>query len=544
MYLLHSLFIIEYRTIDPTLTSAQAQLHQTPSLVPLPIVSTTTTTSTSTPTSSPTSSRQTHSRRSQPLENEQINFAAIIQTRERKQQQIMSTRIQRSPYQETYGKLFDQILENSDNDDFTFHLGLPALIELGNSLLDLFRGIPRRGAQYSLSAHGSLFIYLMWLSTSATQKFLSKTMTIHPSTFSRTVDTVRPILNKYLKQRFQTPPRPEINPTSPFPEVALIVDATTVTIATPALTFDERKEYYDGHHGCYSMKIEVGVNPRPPYQALFVSEVVKGAVHDITLFRQGLSRYITYLHKQPNERDLLPADSFSDMYAIMADKGYIGQFPGLRIITPSKHYQSQAFPPSSAISIPSFLPSPSDSPTQSRQLQFTQSMTTTTTSAYSHTSSSSSSSPSSPSQNISYSSPHRSTTAASSYSSPSSLVDNQFDVDRNLAIARTRIPVEWFFGRMKRLWLRLAGRYSGDRDKLPEDPQNACYLTNLSIFHKNLVEEDGEFETRALQTQITRVRINQQLREVSRDAVRKRDEIRQSPTLHSDSLDEETQLQE
>ena len=97
---------------------------------------------------------------------------------------------------------------------------------------------------------------------------------------------------------------------------------------------------------------------------------------------------------------------------------------------------------------------------------------------------------------------------------------------------------------MKRLWFRLAGRYSGDRDNLPEDLQNACYLTNLSIFHKNLVEEDGEFEMRSLHAHATRVSISQRLREVSRDAARKRDEIRQSATSHSDSFEEETQLQE
>ena len=130
------------------------------------------------------------------------------------------------------------------------------------------------------------------------------------------------------------------------------------------------------------MKIEVAVNPRSPFQTLFVSEVVKGAIHDVVLFREGLGRYIAYLRKLPSERDLLPADSYNEMFAIMADKGYIGQFPGVRIITPTKHYESQqALPPSSTTSIPPFLSSPPDSTTESRQSHFTQSITTTTTSS-------------------------------------------------------------------------------------------------------------------------------------------------------------------
>ena len=56
------------------------------------------------------------------------------------------------------------------------------------------------------------------------------------------------------------------------------------------------------------MKIEVAVNPHPPHQALFISNVVPGSVHDVTLFRQNIERYRVYLRKTTLEMQILPQD--------------------------------------------------------------------------------------------------------------------------------------------------------------------------------------------------------------------------------------------
>ena len=409
------------------------------------------------------------------------------------------------------------------------------------------RSIPRRGAQYTLTAHDSLVVYLLWLSTPATQVFLARAVSLHPSTFSRCVDMVRPVLNQYLKHRFANPPRPTINPSFPFPEVALLVDATTVIIPTPALTFEERKEYYDGHHKCYSLKVEVAVNPRLPHQALFVSEVVKGSVHDVALFRMGIDRYSTYLHKQPDELAALPTDIDFDSFAIMADKGYIGQFPGIRIITPIKQrtHSPPSFPPSLAISIPSSFPA-SFPPSESSPAHAFSQTTTTVSSSSSSTPTyiSASATPRRSYSTASLRSPTSPTSPDGSGDTTQALPSTEtIDPDFNLSVARTRIPVEWFFGRMKKIWMRLAMKYSGDRDKLPADLQNACYLTNLSIFHKNLMEEDGVFEERVSQSQTRQSTIRQQLRQVNRDASRKRSQIRESATLESGSVDDDDDTQ-
>ena len=238
-----------------------------------------------------------------------VDFGAIQRSREVRIQQIMSSNPDiAEPTRTEYGCIFDQLLGQA-SDDNTFHLGIENLIEIGNALSEVIRGPPRRGQREQLSPHDELFVYCTWLSTTAHQKQLEANLGISPTLFSRTLERIRTPLNQYLTSKFSNPPRPEIHPDCDFPEVALLVDATTVTIPTPALIFAERKVYYDGHHQCYSMKIEVAVNPHPPHQALFISNVVPGSVHDVTLFRQNIERYRVYLRKTTLEMQILPQDT-------------------------------------------------------------------------------------------------------------------------------------------------------------------------------------------------------------------------------------------
>ena len=84
-------------------------------------------------------------------------------------------------------------------------------------------------------------------------------------------------------------------------------------------------------------------------------------------------------------------------------------------------------------------------------------------------------------------------------------------------IAQHRIPVEWFFGRMKRLWLRIAGKFRGDKDKVPLDIQNACWLTNVSIEYKRLLAADGVLGTQADISQRNRIITSQRIAQIDND---------------------------
>ena len=202
---------------------------------------------------------------------------------------------------------------------------------------------------------------------------------------------------------------------------------------------------------------------------------------------------------------------------------YIGQFD-IRVITPLKHMNTSVpsrFPPStdsripghistqvddflsqtplSSTLTPSFFPSESSSQTP---ISFSYSLRQYSSSQSDKSSSSISSSCSSPASplfspelsSISRSSSSSIPSSSSCYSCSSSSSSSSYSTDDyNVTLARKRIHGEWFFGRIKRTWVRLSGTYSSLREHLPSDLQNACYLTNLSILHKNLDDSDGHF---------------------------------------------------
>ncbi|KAH7820321.1 uncharacterized protein MONOS_10179 [Monocercomonoides exilis] len=259
------------------------------------------------------------------------------------------------------------------------------------------------------------------------------------------------------------PPRPPFCPCRDFPSVALLVDTTTVKVPCPPIAYDESKQLFDGHHNAYCLKFEVAVSAWPPHNALFVSDAVAGGIHDVSLFRQGMRRYIGYLKKTDKEKSGSCIHNESECWDILADKGYQGYFPELKIITPiRKNYPTNKLPKiysnnfnscASLSSSSSSSSSPSSSPFSSSSLS----------------SSSSSSLPSYSSSSASAMSSTYSLSAMSPANTDDSLLSvNQFSfeassstlssgkVEENIKmfysiLARNRIPVEWFFGRMKRL---------------------------------------------------------------------------------------------
>ncbi|KAH7832419.1 putative DDE superfamily endonuclease [Monocercomonoides exilis] len=68
------------------------------------------------------------------------------------------------------------------------------------------------------------------------------------------------------------------------------------------------------------------------------------------------------------------------------------------------------------------------------------------------------------------------------------------EITFNERLAKKRIPVEWFFGRMKRQWKQCANRYRNGLDDAKLDIEIAVWLTNLNIQAYDLSEDDGLFE--------------------------------------------------
>lgn len=93
------------------------------------------------------------------------------------------------------------------------------------------------------------------------------------------------------------------------PECGYIVDATVQRILVPIGTFDQKKKWFSGKHGCYCLKSQVITDMKGA--AIMVSSGYEGSIHDLNVFRENYEewRRIALLH--PN----IPAK-------ILADKGY------------------------------------------------------------------------------------------------------------------------------------------------------------------------------------------------------------------------------
>ncbi|KAH7831911.1 uncharacterized protein MONOS_9377 [Monocercomonoides exilis] len=332
---------------------------------------------------------------------------------------------------------------------------------------------------------------------------------------SNSIREIRPYLLKVLDEIFKNPPRPPKFISKEFPSVALLVDATTVRCSVPVGDFDDARQLFDGHHNSYSMKIEVAVSAWPPFKALFVSESVPGGVHDVTLFRSGKHRYVEYLKKTEEEKLGNSVCNQNDSWSIMADKGYQGHFIDINVITPIKRIHKanktlnekefQRSESESVYSLSSTQPS-SLSSTQPSSLSSTQPsslssqpsfMSLSVSPLLSFPSASSSSSISPPADNLFIVPASVATTSTQSetlFTKAGMSVMTAKEVEIfNKKVAKHRIPVEWFFGRMKRLWLRMSEKYTGPREDFPADAKIACWLTNIVIDNNSLEADDGIF---------------------------------------------------
>ncbi|KAH7818711.1 uncharacterized protein MONOS_2147 [Monocercomonoides exilis] len=318
---------------------------------------------------------------------------------------------------------------------------------------------------------------------------------------SNSIREIRPYLLRVLDDIFKNPPRPPKFISEDFPSVALLVDATTVRCSVPVGDFDDARQLFDGHHNSYSMKFEVAVSAWPPFKALFVSDSVPGGFHDVSLFRSGKHRYIEYLKKTEEEKIGNSVHDQNDSWSIMADKGYQGHFIDINVITPIKRIHkaiktlnekesqltelesiqtlSSSQPSSFSSSQPSFS-SPSVSPLLSSNSTSSQL--------------SSISFPTEDLQVVPAAVMVNSTQSGSTSSKAGTSVMSTKEAEiYNKKVAKHRIPVEWFFVRLKRLWLRLSDKYTGSREVFSSDAKIACWLTNIVIDSNSLEADDGIF---------------------------------------------------
>ncbi|KAH7832191.1 uncharacterized protein MONOS_982 [Monocercomonoides exilis] len=280
------------------------------------------------------------------------------------------------------------------------------------------------------------------------------------------------------------------------------------------------------------MKFEVAVSAWPPHKALFVSDAVAGGIHDVSLFRQGMKRYIGYLKKTDKEKSGSCIYNESESWAILADKGYQGYFPELNIITPiRKNFPTNKLPKiyshyfNSCASLSSSSSTSSSSSLSSSSSSFLPSYSSSSASAMSSTDSLSEMSPVNTDDSLL--NINQFSHEASSSTLSSRKVEENIKTFNSI-LARNRIPVEWFFGRMKRLWLQLSDKYTGGRENFSMDAKIACWLTNVVIDSHCLTEEDGIFFNKEIAFSSIKEIEQKKIREINMRADTERKRVRKS----------------
>ena len=93
------------------------------------------------------------------------------------------------------------------------------------------------------------------------------------------------------------------------PECGYIVDAIVQRILVPTGTFDQKKQWFSGKHGCYCLKSQVITDMKGA--AIMVHSGYMGSIHDMRIFRETMEEWhrLAVLHPATPQK-------------ILADKGY------------------------------------------------------------------------------------------------------------------------------------------------------------------------------------------------------------------------------
>ena len=134
-------------------------------------------------------------------------------------------------------------------------------------------------------------------------------------------------------------------------------------------------------------------------------------------------------------------------------------------------------------------------------------------------------------------------TTSSSSSSSSSATSVNSSADQNRLLARIHIPVEWFFGRLKRIWLRLGSKYTSPRDDLPSDLKIACFLTNLSILYKAGTPEDVQFYEHEAIVRRSDRNLEEEINSINANARQQREEARRKYRMGREQSRTQTQTE-
>jgi hypothetical protein len=171
----------------------------------------------------------------------------------------------------------------------------------------------------------SFLLFLHWLRTGSSFERIGAGFRIAPKTLRRRTLELAAAVHRPLVEKFVTSAaRTLVAAREGLPDCGLVVHATVQDRSRLVGTFEDARRYYSAKHRLYCLKSQI-ITDRQGTAFLIVAGI-RGAVHDMQLFRQHLA-----------EVEELVAGHKGDPTRKLADNGYISDVGSDRVVLVTPH---------------------------------------------------------------------------------------------------------------------------------------------------------------------------------------------------------------
>jgi hypothetical protein len=238
--------------------------------------------------------------------------------------EIDATFIDEEDEQDSTNAIYSDLRQ--DVASFTAFCGFspPDFANLYGPLEDLL-SVVHRGRRRVIGPIDSFLLFLHWLRTGNSFAIIASVFHLKPETLRNRVIQVADIIHEPLVARFITSAGSAVfAPSEVLPECGLVVDATVQKRGRPVGAFAESKRYYSGNHHMYCLKSQVITDRHG--MAVHIIAGIRGAIHDVRLFRDHIEEIEEFINRHPGEP-----------MKILGDKGYMGESGSNRVMLVVPH---------------------------------------------------------------------------------------------------------------------------------------------------------------------------------------------------------------
>ena len=192
----------------------------------------------------------------------------------------------------------------------------PVLVETPSVLYSFYSADPEflfsgKGRKPQISQKDVLILLLHFFRRYPKLEEMAVAYGITASKLSKILDkAIQAAYERYVPLLIERPAEViELPSCDSVPECGYIVDATVQRILVPTGTFDQKKQWFSGKHGCYCLKSQVITDMKGA--AIMVHIGYMGSIHDMRIFRETMEEWhrLAVLHPATPQK-------------ILADKEY------------------------------------------------------------------------------------------------------------------------------------------------------------------------------------------------------------------------------